>query len=182
MLPDRSTPTETEGEQGAWARPLSARLGDTIVAVTLLAAGVFFVWQASLLPFGHVGLPGPGFFPFALGIALGLLVLALLFAARHDVNAGEAVFLGHRDVLVTLIALGAVASTFERIGALVSLGGFTVIMLLLVARTALWRALLGAALLMLAVWLFFELALGLRLPDGDLWEQIADYLSAPPTN
>jgi hypothetical protein len=33
------------------------------MAVALLAAAMFFVWQSTQLPFGHVGLPGPGFFP-----------------------------------------------------------------------------------------------------------------------
>ena len=59
----------------ALSRRASARL---IAAVALLASGLFFVWHAALLPFGRVGLPGPGFFPFALGIALGLLALAIL--------------------------------------------------------------------------------------------------------
>jgi hypothetical protein len=179
LLRDQSTPADAD-EQGAWARPVSARLGEAIVALALLAAGLFFAWHAGFLSFGRVGLPGPGFFPFVLGIALALLALALLYSARHDADDGEAVFIGHRNVLITLAALAGTAFAFERVGAYMTLGGFAAILLLLVARTAVWRAALGATLGMIAVWLFFGLALGVRLPDGDLWQQIADFLSAAP--
>lgn len=145
------------------------------MAVALLASGLFFVWHASSLPFGQVGLPGPGFFPFALGIALSLFGLAILYYTwRSGVGAGEAVFIGHRDVLIALLALGGTAFAFERIGAYVALGTFAAFLLYFVARSALWRVLLGAGLGMVAVWLFFGLMLGVRLPTGTLWPQILE--------
>ena len=145
------------------------------MALALLASGVFFVWQAALLPFGRVGLPGPGFFPFALGIVLTLFALAILHGALRSGEAiDEAIFLGHRDVVLTLAALAGLALAFERIGAYVALGLFTAVLLLLVARAALWRVLLGASLGMVAVWLFFGVALGVRLPPGDLWPQLLE--------
>jgi Na+-transporting NADH:ubiquinone oxidoreductase subunit NqrB len=152
------------------------------MALVLVATGLFFVWQAALLPFGRVGLPGPGFFPFALGIALALLALALLYGARQEGQDEAAVFLGHRNVLITLVALAGVAFAFERLGAYPTLGAFTAAMLLIVARTAAWRALLGAVVGMVIVWLFFGLALGVRLPDGTLWEQLADLTAAAPVS
>ena len=161
------------------------------MAVALLASGLFFVWQAALLPFGRVGLPGPGFFPFVLGIILGLFALAIVYSAlRSDEGNGEAIFLGHRDVVITLAALAGLALAFERIGAYAALGLFTAALLLLVARSALWRVLLGASLGMVAVWLFFGMALGVRLPPGDLWSQLleptaeipADQPAEPPSN
>lgn len=169
MLPDHSTLSEAE-EHGAWARPVPSRLGDAVAALALLASGLFFVCQGALLPFGRVGLPGPGFFPFALGIALALLALALLYRIwRSSEGTEEAIFFGHRDVVLTLAALAALSLAFERVGAYLALGTFTAFLLLLVARSALWRVLAGAILGMVAVWLFFELALGVRLPPGDLW-------------
>ena len=183
MLPDQSMPPPEADEQGAWARPVPVRVGESLLALALLGLGLFFAWQASLLSFGGVGLPGPGFFPFALGIALALLALALLFALRREGHDGEAVFLGHRNVLVTMLALAGAALAFERLGAYVTLGTFAVAMLLLVARTAGWRALLGAAIGMVAVWLFFGIALGVRLPDGTVWGQIVDaFAAAPPSD
>ena len=116
----------------------------------------------------------------ALGIALASIALAVLYARPQAGDEGERVFLGHRNVLVTLAALAGAALAFERLGAYVTLGSFAAAMLLLVARTSLWRALLGAALGMVAVWLFFGIALGVRLPDGTVWEQIADAFAALP--
>jgi putative tricarboxylic transport membrane protein len=182
LLPDQSTRSEAD-EQGAWARPVAARVAEAIVALALLASGLFFVWQAALLPFGRVGLPGPGFFPFALAIALGLLAMAILYRIwLSGTGAGDAVFLGHRDVLLTLLALAGTAVAFERVGAYVALGSFAAFLLLLVARSALWRVLMGATLGMVAVWLFFGLALGVRLPTGDLWPQLLEPTAGLPSD
>ena len=62
-----------------------------------------------------------------------------------------------------------------------SIGLFAAILLLLVARAAIWRVALGATLGMVAVWLFFGLALGVRLPTGEFWQPVtALFYSAPP--
>jgi hypothetical protein len=167
-------------EQGAWARPISALVGEAIMALALLAAAVFFVWHAAQLPFGRIGLPGPGFFPFALGIVLGLLALAILYRSLRSASEAGAVFLGHRDVLIVLAALAGVAFAFERADTYVVLGVFAAVLLLLVARAAPWRVVLGATLGMVAVWLVFTLALGVRLPAGEFWRQLADLIAAKP--
>src|SRR5262249_54104964 len=104
-MPDESMSSSTPDGEGAWARPVPARLGEVIVAVGLLATGLFFVWQAALLDFGHVGLPGPGFFPFALGIVLVLFASAILYRVWWGTKGGETIFLGHRDVLVAMLAM-----------------------------------------------------------------------------
>jgi hypothetical protein len=181
LLPDPNALPPEADEQSAWARPVSVRLGEIVLALALLATGAFIAWQAALLSFGGLGLPGPGFFPFALGVGLATIAVVLLATVGQGTgDDGETVFLGHRNVLVTMVALGGAAFAFERLGALVTLGLFAVAMLLLVARTALWRAVLGAAVGMVAVWLFFGIALGVRLPDGTIWEQISDTVSAAP--
>jgi len=153
-----------------------------VVAAVLLAVAVFFVSQAALLDFGRVGLPGPGFFPFALGIALGLVSLTILFLAVRPQPEDEVVFVGHRDVLVALAALVGVAFFFEQADSYLVLGVFVASLLLLVARTGVWRALLGASLGMMLVWAVFGFALGVRLPTGRFWGEFAARLPAlPPT-
>ena len=176
-MADRQTQSDA-AEQGAWARPVSARLGELLMAVALLAAAVFFIWQAALMPFGTVGLPGPGFFPFALGIALGLLALAILYRTWRDTVEAKALYLGHRDVLVVLAALVGMAVAFERADTYLTLGVFAAALLLLVARAALWRVVLGASLGMVAVWAVFKLGLGVRLPTSEIWEQLVDLVAA----
>lgn len=158
--------SNAQEEQSAWGRPLSARIGEIMMAAALLAAGVFFVWQSVYLPFGRIGLPGPGFFPFALGIVLALFALAILVRSANDRTDSDAVYLGHRDVLVVFVALAGVALTFEPLGAYVSLGAFTALVLIAVARSALWHAALGASLGMAAVWVVFKVLLGVQLPVG----------------
>lgn len=169
--------TSNEDEQGAWARPVSARLGGVIAGLAFLAAGAFFAGFATLLPFGRVGLPGPGFLPFALGIALCVLALAILFHIWLEPSDVPAVFVGHRDVLAAIAGLIGIAFAFERVDSYVALGAFAAFLLLFVARTALWRVALGAVLGMVAVWLFFGVALGLRLPTGEFWQEMQDFVS-----
>jgi hypothetical protein len=166
---DRETQPDAAG-QGAWARPVPIRTGEILVAAALSAVAAFFVWQAALLDFGRVGLPGPGFFPFALGIALALASVLILYVAVRMPAKGEAVFLGHRDVLVVMVALAGMASAFEQADTYLVLGVFVTVLLLLVARTTVWRTLLGASLGMVLVWAVFSVALGVRLPTGDFWD------------
>jgi hypothetical protein len=173
---DRQAQSGAAG-QGAWARPISARLGEILVALALLATAVFFVWQAAFIPFGRVGLPGAGFFPFALGIALGLVALVLLYRTFRLADNGEPVFLGHRDVLIAISALCAAALAFERADTYLVLGAFTAVILRFVARAALWRVTLGVILGMAAVWAVFNQALGVRLPVGEFWGRIADFVA-----
>jgi hypothetical protein len=174
---DQSTSNEHEHVQGAWARPVSARLGGVIAGLAFLAAGAFFAGFATLLPFGRVGLPGPGFLPFALGTALGVLALAILFHVRKEPSDAPAVFIGHRDVLAAIAGLIAIAFAFERVDSYVALGAFAAFLLLFVAHAALWRVMLGAVLGMVAVWLFFGMALGLRLPTGEFWQEMQELVS-----
>ena len=136
------------------------------MASALLGTGVFFVWQSALLPFGNVRLPGPGFFPFVLGIVLGLIALAIAIQAARGERAAAVISLGHRDTLVVLAALVGAGLFFERLGTYATLGLLTSALLLLVARTSPWRAALGASLGMVAIWAFFKVLLGVQLPAG----------------
>ena len=135
-------------------------------AAALLAAGVFLAWQSALLPFGDVGLPGPGVFPFVLGIALSLLALAIVVRTTRLHSGGDVVYLGHRDIFVVFVALAGVGFAFQRLGVYATLGLFTAALLLLIARASLWRVILGASLGMVVVWAFFKVLLGVQLPAG----------------
>ena len=146
--------------------------------LAFLASGAFFAGFATLLPFGRVGLPGPGFLPFVLGIALGVLALSILFHIWREPGDVPAVFVGHRDVLVAIAGLIGIAFAFERVDSYVALGAFAAFLLLFVARAALWRVALGAVLGMVVVWLFFGVALGVRLPTGEFWQEMQDFVSA----
>lgn len=173
-------PSEAE-EQGAWARPVSSRTGEIFMAVAIMATAVFFVWLSALLPLGNISLPGSGFFPFALGMVLGLLALALLIVSIRG-EAGETLYLGHRDVLVVLAALAGMAFAFERADSYIVLGAFMAVILLLVARAPLWKVLLAGIVTMILIWGVFTLALGVRLPAGDFWDLLTRAPAATNTN
>lgn len=146
-------------------RQIPTGVGELVMAAALLAVGIAFFWQSASLPFGTVGLPGPGFFPFVLGIALSVFALAIAIRSARQHRAGT-VQLGHRDVLVVFAALAGVGFAFEPLGAYATLGLFTAALLLIVGRVPLWRAVFSASLGMAAAWAFFNLLLGVQLPAG----------------
>jgi putative tricarboxylic transport membrane protein len=147
-------------------RFISARAGGIATAAVLAGVGLWFVWQASLLDLGDFELPGPGFFPLVLGAVV--FICASLLAARLWASSthGETIAFGHRDVLIVISALFVVPLLFDRVGALITLGLFGAVVLVLVARCAPWLAAVSAAVAMAACWYFFQVALGLQLPAG----------------
>jgi Tripartite tricarboxylate transporter TctB family len=158
-------------------RVVGVRRGGMAMACGLLCVGLLFVWQASLLDFGGLGLPGPGFFPLLLGAILGAFSAVIgLQCWREsaegteatDATEGKTVELGHHDVLVVFVALLAVPSLFDWLGAYVTLGLFGAALLVIVARTSFWLACAAAFIAMAACWFFFQLLLGLQLPTGVL--------------
>lgn len=154
------------GLAGGLPCKVDVRIGGLAVAGALAAIGILFIWQASLLDLGNVGLPGPGFFPLVLALML-LAFSALIGIDRwRTASNGEAVELGHRDVLIVVGAGLLVPLTFEWLGAYISLGLFGVIVLLLIARVSLLLALAASAAGMLACWFFFQVLLALQLPIG----------------
>jgi hypothetical protein len=147
-------------------RALCVRRGGVAMACILLAIGLIFVWQASLLDLGGPGLPGPGFFPLALGAILGACSAVIGLACWRESDEEKTVELGHYDVLVVFVALLAVPTVFEWLGAYLTLGLFGAALLVLIARTSLWLAVLAAVIAMAGCWFFFQLLLGLQLPTG----------------
>jgi putative tricarboxylic transport membrane protein len=145
---------------------VSARRGGIVVALVLALIGLVFAWQASLLDFGGFELPGPGFFPLVLGVVVFACSTLIAIEGFRGAGAGETVELGHRDVLIVLAALVAVAALFERLGAYLSLGLFGAVLLVVIARVSIPLAVLSACIAMTACWYFFQVLLGLQLPLG----------------
>ena len=150
---------------------IGARHGGLMAAGALALTGVIFAWQAALLDLGQLGLPGPGFFPLALGLLLVLFagVIALegwLGSAKLGSAKDEPLEFGHPQVLITFAVLLAVPILFEPLGALIALGLLTVVLLVFIARVSPVLAVLSSALGMAACWYLFQELLGVRLPTG----------------
>jgi putative tricarboxylic transport membrane protein len=162
-----TTDRSSHADRRALPRAVCARRGGVAVACALAVVGLVFLWQAALLDFGDIGLPGPGFFPLLLGAALvGLSVLIGIDHWRE--SHGPSVEIGHRDVLIVSAALLAVPLLFEALGAYITLGLFGAALLVLIARTPVWLAGAAALIAMAACWYFFQVLLGLQLPTGPL--------------
>jgi len=149
-------------------RRINARRGEAAVVAALLFIGALFVWQSLTLPMGSVGLPGPGFFPLVLGIALAAASVWLLFGLVRAPGEGETAEIGHRDLVLTYAALLLVPVFFEWVGALLTLGVFAAAVAMIIGRVVWWRAGIGAVIGMAAAWYFFKVLLGVQLPAGML--------------
>ena len=147
-------------------RAVSGRRGGIVVAALLAAVGLLFAWQASLLDFGGLDLPGPGFFPLVLGVLVFAFAALIAIEAWRETGDGGTIELGHRDVLIVMAALIAVAALFEPLGAYLSLGLFGAVLLVLLGRVSVPLAIAAAGAAMLACWYFFQVLLGLQLPRG----------------
>jgi putative tricarboxylic transport membrane protein len=142
------------------------RHGGLVAAASLAAVAVFFIVQAALLPQGSTKLPGPGFFPLVLGIALLVLCVVVGLGVWNEGQTEETVEFGHRDVAVTVLLLLFIPITFESAGAYLTLGGFGFVMLTLIARLGVLSALAGSSGAMIATWYLFHVLLGVQLPLG----------------
>ncbi len=158
--------TDLSSQDGQGARKVSAKSAGVVVAAALAATGLFFVWRSSLLSFGDVGVPGPGLFPFILGLALLLVALAVMAEEMRHVDRHATIAIGHRDVIVVFGALLAVSALFETAGAYATLGAMTAVLLKLLARVSIVTAVLAAAVGMVLAWIVFNILLGVQLPVG----------------
>jgi len=145
---------------------IGARRGEILVVGALAVTGLIFVWQASMLDLGRIGLPGPGFFPLLLGAFVVLFAIMIGVDGWRASAQGEPAELGHPHVLISFAALLAVPLLFEWLGAYVTLGLFTTALLVFIARLSPLLAVVWTVLGMAACWLVFQEALGVRLPMG----------------
>jgi hypothetical protein len=150
----------------ALPRKIDIRRGGLAIAAVLAAIGLLFIWQASLLDLGSIGLPGPGFFPLVLALLVFTFSTIIGIERWQTPANGETVELGHRDVLIVVGAGLLIPLTFETLGAYLSLGLFGVIVLVLIARVSLLLAIAASATGMAACWYFFQELLGVQLPMG----------------
>jgi hypothetical protein len=146
------------------ARPVNVRRGEAVVAVVLLALAAYVVFAASGMPAGTIALPGPGAFPIAIASLLALTAIGILVRLRRQRGPTASTELGHRDIVIALLALVGVALAFEPLGAIPTVGLLLLVLLKAFAHIAWWRAVVGALCGALATWVVFSYALGVQLP------------------
>jgi putative tricarboxylic transport membrane protein len=153
-------------ETGQGARTVSARVTGAVVALALAVTGLFFITRSWQLSFGDFGVPGPGVFPFLLGVALFGVAMAITAEELRNHDRGATLAIGHRDVAAVFVALLALSALFESAGAYAALGIMSAVLLKMLARVSILTAVLSAAVGMVLVWAAFKVLLGVELPVG----------------
>jgi len=131
-----------------------------------IVTGVAFAWGALNYSFGNSARPGPGYFPFGLGLLMAVLGGVVLFGALTvETEDGDPIGpWAWKPLLVIVGSLVLFGLTLQPLGLLISLP-------LLVITSAYagdefhWKdALLNAAILTAGSWLIFVKGLSLTLP------------------
>jgi Tripartite tricarboxylate transporter TctB family len=131
-----------------------------------LVVGIAFAWGATIYSFGSSARPGPGYFPFGLGILLAVLGAMVLFKALTvETEDGEKI--GHFAWKPLFVILGSVAlfgAILPRLGLLISLP-----LLVLISSWASdefsWKAtVINAVVLTAMSWVIFVKGLSLTIP------------------
>jgi hypothetical protein len=160
--------SETGPRRPLLPRVIGTRRASLLAAGALALTGLIFASQAALLDLGHIGLPGPGFFPLVLGGLLVFLSALIAIESRLASFKDEPLEFGHPQVLITFAALLAVPLLFEieLVGAYITLGLLSAVLLVLIARVSVLLAVVCSAIGMAACWYLFGELLGVRLPTG----------------
>jgi hypothetical protein len=141
---------------------------DFWAGLMFIAVGIGFAWGATTYSFGSSARPGPGYFPFGLGIIMAILGGMILFESLTiEVEGGEKI--GSWPIRPGLWILGAVVL----FGLLLPRLGMAISLPLLIAIASFggdefhWKeVLINCIVLTVGSWAIFIKGLGLTIP---LW-------------
>jgi hypothetical protein len=137
-----------------------------------LVVGLSFAIGATNYTFGNSAQPGPGYFPFGLGIMLALLGALIVFGAL-DKKSGDGEDVGAvalRPLITIVGSLVVFGFLLPRLGLIVTLP-IVVVAASSASNEFGWKSsLLNAGVLTLASWLIFVKGLGLTIP---MWPAFA---------
>jgi hypothetical protein len=133
-----------------------------------IVTGIAFAWGATTYSFGSSARPGPGYFPFGLGILLAVLGAIVLFKALTiEVEGGDRIgAFAWKPLLYIVGTITVFGWTLPHLGMFLALP----ILVVVAARAGdefHWgEALANAALLTVGSWVIFIYGLNLTIP---LW-------------
>jgi Tripartite tricarboxylate transporter TctB family len=131
-----------------------------------LLVGIGFAWGATTYNFGSSARPGPGYFPFGLGILLALLGALVLFKALTlETEDGEPV--GHfawKPLIVILASVALFGLILPRAGLLISLPALVLLSSWASDEFSWKAALINSVVLTAMSWLIFVKGLSLTIP------------------
>jgi hypothetical protein len=133
-----------------------------------LVVGAAFAWGATAYSFGSSARPGPGYFPFGLGIILALIGALILFESLTiEVEGGDKI--GDwplKQAGVILFAVVLFGLLLPKLGMAIALPVLIIVSSLGSGEFKLKEAVINAAILTVASWAIFIKGLGLTIP---LW-------------
>jgi hypothetical protein len=139
---------------------------DFWAGMMFLLVGVGFAWGATTYNFGSSARPGPGYFPFGLGVLLALLgALELFKALTIESEGGDPI--GHiawKPLIVILAAVGLFGLALPRLGLVITLPLLVLISSWASDEFSLKATLINAAVLITMSWLIFVKGLSLTIP------------------
>jgi putative tricarboxylic transport membrane protein len=144
---------------------------DLVSSIIWMALGGIFVVGALQQGLMRRGIPGPGFFPFLLGLALLFVSLFVLIPALRQKEKDESsAFFPEpgslRNLLLAVIALFAYGFAMEYIGYLLTTFLFMLITGRLMEPKGWWTTTLVALLTAVLSYLLFVVLMEVQLPQG----------------
>jgi len=139
---------------------------DFVSGLLFLVVGVAFAWGATEYSFGTSARPGPGYFPFGLGILLALLGALVLFKALTlESEGGDPIGdIAWRPLLVIVAAVAIFGIALPRLGLIVTLP-LLITLAALASKEFHWRdVLISSVVLTVGSWALFILGLKLTIP------------------
>lgn len=141
---------------------------DFLSGLLFLVVGVAFAWGAAEYSFGTSARPGPGYFPFGLGILLAVLGGFVLFKALTlESESGDPIgSIAWRPLLVIVAAVAAFGLALPRFGLACTLP-ILITLSSLAGSEFRWRdVLVSSVVLTVGSWALFIWGLKLTIP---LW-------------
>lgn len=146
---------------------VSSRTGEAVLSLAIGALGAVTAVLGARMPLGSLSLPGPGFFPAAVGALLAASGVACAITALAR-DAAAPVSLGGWKSWTTLLVLVAAALAFEPLGAPLTLALMLAILFRILGGHSLLRAGAYGILASALAYLIFTRLLGVGLPAGVL--------------
>jgi len=131
-----------------------------------VAVGVGFAWGATEYSFGSSARPGPGYFPFGLGVLLAILGGMVLFKSLTiETHDGQPVgAFAWRPLLIILASVALFGFLLPRAGMLIALP-VMVVLSSMASEEFSWKgSLVNAVVLTALSWLVFVKGLSLTIP------------------
>ena len=134
--------------------------------VMFVAVGIGFAWGALNYSFGTSARPGPGYFPFGLGILMAVLgAIVLVQSLVVDTRDGDLVgSIAWRPLLIVLGSLALFGFLLPRAGMVIALPILVVTSAMAGDEFHWGEALINAVVLTIGSWLIFIKGLGLTIP------------------